>query len=66
MKEIIEFPVLQVDAKSLKEVNRFHQYVRPTERPFLTSFCTNLTGIVQVSFDNYLTIINRNNILTFL
>ncbi|VDN27724.1 unnamed protein product [Gongylonema pulchrum] len=46
-QEIIEFPVIHLCGKSFEEVGRFHRYVRPTERPILTSFCTELTGIVQ-------------------
>ncbi|VDP13246.1 unnamed protein product [Onchocerca flexuosa] len=51
-KEIIEFPVVQLSAKNFEEVGRFHRYVRPTERPILTSFCTDLTGIVQETVAN--------------
>uniref|UniRef100_F1LAV5 ERI1 exoribonuclease 3 n=1 Tax=Ascaris suum TaxID=6253 RepID=F1LAV5_ASCSU len=52
VQEIIEFPVVQFCTKTLQEVARFHEYVHPTERPVLTSFCTNLTGIVQEMVDN--------------
>ncbi|VDK82817.1 unnamed protein product [Onchocerca ochengi] len=51
-QEIIEFPVVQLSAKNFEEVGRFHRYVRPTERPVLTSFCTDLTGIVQETVAN--------------
>jgi inhibitor of KinA sporulation pathway (predicted exonuclease) len=34
--------------KKLKRVDTFHSYVRPTWRPELGDFCTNLTGITQV------------------
>ncbi|VDK72764.1 unnamed protein product [Litomosoides sigmodontis] len=51
-QEIIEFPVIQLSAKNFEEVRRFHRYVRPTERPILTSFCTDLTGIVQETVAN--------------
>ncbi|VDM41287.1 unnamed protein product [Toxocara canis] len=56
VQEIIEFPVVQLCAKTLNEVARFHEYVRPTERPILTSFCSNLTGIVQEMVDKQLTL----------
>ena len=46
-QEIIEFPVLKINAKSLKEESCFHRYVRPTAHPQLTKFCTDLTGITQ-------------------
>ncbi|CAG9531705.1 unnamed protein product [Cercopithifilaria johnstoni] len=51
-QEIIEFPVIQLSGKNFEEVGRFHRYVRPTERPILTSFCTELTGIVQETVTN--------------
>lgn len=51
VQEIIEFPVIQIDAKTFDEAARFHHYVHPTERPVLTSFCTNLTGILQETVD---------------
>ena len=47
--EIIEFPTLVYDLQEKKEVGRFHEYVKPVIRPQLTEFCTNLTGITQVS-----------------
>ena len=46
-QEIIEFPVLLVDAKTLQTEKTFHTYVRPTAHPILTPFCTQLTGITQ-------------------
>ncbi|KAM3725148.1 ERI1 exoribonuclease [Dirofilaria immitis] len=51
-QEIIEFPVVQLSGKDFEEVGRFHRYVRPTERPILTSFCTDLTGIIQETVAN--------------
>ncbi|CAJ0920062.1 unnamed protein product, partial [Mesorhabditis belari] len=51
-QEIIEFPVIQLDGKTLEEVSRFHKYVRPTERPDLTTFCSQLTGIIQEMVEN--------------
>lgn len=47
-QEVIEFPVLRVDARSWKVVSKFHRYVRPEVHPVLTPFCTQLTGIIQV------------------
>ena len=29
----------------------FHHYVQPTEEPYLSEFCTNLTGITQDKVD---------------
>lgn len=55
-QEIIEFPVAKLDVKSWKISSYFHQYVRPTVNPILTSFCTHLTGIIQEMVDNQPTI----------
>ena len=46
-QEIIEFPCLKLNAKTLKIESVFHQYVRPTENPVkpamapCTAFCPN-------------------------
>nr|AAW27567.1 SJCHGC03520 protein [Schistosoma japonicum] len=45
--EIIEFPVLMVNAYTLHTESIFHHYVRPTINPVLSDFCTELTGIIQ-------------------
>ncbi|KAJ8613830.1 hypothetical protein CTAYLR_004923 [Chrysophaeum taylorii] len=50
--EIIEFPVLCVDVEALKTTEVFHRFVKPTERPTLTRFCTELTGISQATVDS--------------
>ena len=47
--EIIEFPTILYDLQMKREVDRFHEYVKPVIRPQLTEFCTQLTGITQVS-----------------
>jgi ERI1 exoribonuclease 3 len=46
-QEIIEFPALLVDGRTLEVVAEFHQYVKPTVHRQLTQFCTELTGITQ-------------------
>lgn len=46
-QEIIEFPVLKVNARTMKTESIFHTYVEPTAHPNLTPFCTELTGITQ-------------------
>uniref|UniRef100_A0A2C9LHQ9 Exonuclease domain-containing protein n=1 Tax=Biomphalaria glabrata TaxID=6526 RepID=A0A2C9LHQ9_BIOGL len=51
-QEIIEFPVLKVNATTMKVDSIFHQYVRPQFHPQLTTFCTELTGIIQAMVDN--------------
>ncbi len=47
--EIIEFPTLVYNLQEDKVQATFHEYVRPTITPTLTKFCTDLTGITQVS-----------------
>ncbi|XP_026670414.1 26S proteasome non-ATPase regulatory subunit 6 [Ceratina calcarata] len=46
-QEIIEFPCAAVSTSSWQIENLFHQYVKPRAHPVLTSFCTELTGIIQ-------------------
>ena len=46
-QEIIEIPIMVVDARTFKRIDRFHRYVKPTKRPCLTTFCKELTGISQ-------------------
>ncbi|KIY65042.1 hypothetical protein CYLTODRAFT_424693 [Cylindrobasidium torrendii FP15055 ss-10] len=63
--EIIEFPIVLArwedkmasgpsrgHAKKLSIVAEFHTFVRPTWRPKLTPFCTELTGITQEDVDH--------------
>ncbi|VDK86786.1 unnamed protein product [Dibothriocephalus latus] len=50
--EIIEFPVVLVEAETGTIVDEFHSYVRPTENQTLSKFCTSLTGISQETVDN--------------
>lgn len=50
-QEIIEFPVLKVNAQTMKTESIFHTYVQPTAHPVLTPFCTELTGITQDMVD---------------
>ena len=40
-----------VDAATLTKVDEFRALVRPTERPTLTRFCTELTSITQADVD---------------
>lgn len=49
--EIIEFPAVFMNAITGEIDFEFHCYVRPTERPQLTEFCTTLTGIDQATVD---------------
>ena len=43
-QEIIEFPCLRINAKTLEIEDKFQEYVKPVERPKLSPFCTKLTG----------------------
>ena len=51
MHEIIEFPAVLLDMQTGREVRHFHAFVKPTERPVLSAFCTRLTGIDQATVD---------------
>ena len=49
-QEIIEFPCALLNTNKGFEIEAiFHEYVRPVHNPKLTRFCTELTGITQVS-----------------
>ena len=50
-QEIIEFPCVLLDCRTLTIVGEFHRYVRPVHHPQLTPFCTELTGITQEMVD---------------
>ena len=50
--EIIEFPVVIIDVKTMKIKGEFHTYVKPVLDPVLTAFCTELTGITQSQVDS--------------
>ena len=45
IREIIEFPVLKINAKTFETESEFHYYVQPTIRPKLNLLTTELTGI---------------------
>ncbi|KAF9989150.1 hypothetical protein BGZ75_007405 [Mortierella antarctica] len=49
--EVIEFPVVLLDGSTFEVVDEFHSYVRPTNRPILSDFCIELTGITQQTID---------------
>lgn len=50
-QEIIEFPCLKVNSKSFLCESVFHQYVQPRIYNQLSTFCTELTGIIQCMVD---------------
>ena len=45
--EIIEFPVLKVNAQTLETESIFHSYVQPTIHTQLNPVCIEITGITQ-------------------
>jgi len=57
--EIIEFPVVFLNARTLEVEMEFRRYVRPTEKPKLSAFCTELTGIEQSSIEDMDTLDGR-------
>ncbi|KAG8230208.1 hypothetical protein J437_LFUL009270, partial [Ladona fulva] len=46
-QEIIEFPCLKINGKTMIEEKTFHRYVKPRYSPVLSPFCVELTGILQ-------------------
>ncbi|NXT85730.1 ERI1 exoribonuclease, partial [Zapornia atra] len=45
--EIIEFPLVLLNTRTLEIEDTFQQYVKPEINPKLSNFCINLTGITQ-------------------
>ncbi|KAF8786170.1 ERI1 exoribonuclease 3-like [Argiope bruennichi] len=72
-QEIIEFPVIKVNAETFIPEATFHSYVRPFVVPRLSTFCTELTGIIQemidqqpdfeVVFQNFLAWLEKEQVL---
>nr|XP_025036265.1 ERI1 exoribonuclease 3 isoform X2 [Pelodiscus sinensis] len=50
-QEIIEFPILKLNGRTMEIESTFHMYVQPMVHPQLTPFCTELTGIIQGMVD---------------
>ncbi|XP_070841948.1 ERI1 exoribonuclease 2 [Chaetodon trifascialis] len=50
-QEIIEFPAVLLNASTGEVESEFHAYVQPQERPILSEFCTELTGITQMQVE---------------
>ena len=50
-QEILELPCVLVNLRSLELSGSWRTYVRPTEHPKLSGFCTQLTGITQEQAD---------------
>ncbi|KAJ8676071.1 hypothetical protein QAD02_011857 [Eretmocerus hayati] len=51
-QEIIEFPCLVMSTKDWEVKDVFHEYVKPRVHTQLSTFCTELTGIMQETVDN--------------
>ena len=51
-QEIIELPCVLLSLRTLQLVASWRTYVRPTEHPVLSPFCTRLTGITQEQVDS--------------
>ncbi|XP_047486597.1 ERI1 exoribonuclease 3-like isoform X3 [Penaeus chinensis] len=51
-QEIIEFPVLKINSRSLEIESTFHEFIKPVHNPKLTDFCIRLTTISQAEVDN--------------
>jgi inhibitor of KinA sporulation pathway (predicted exonuclease) len=51
-KEIIEFPLVLIDASTKQVKDRLQIYVKPKIHPKITDFCTELTGITQEDVEN--------------
>ncbi|XP_064415812.1 ERI1 exoribonuclease 3 [Latimeria chalumnae] len=50
-QEIIEFPILKLNGKTMAVESIFHTYVKPMVHTKLTPFCIQLTGIDQKTVD---------------
>lgn len=51
-QEIIEFPCIALNTHDWKVKDVFHRYVKPRMHPNLSTFCTELTGIIQEMIDD--------------
>eukprot|EP01060_Flectonema_neradi_P017631 TRINITY_DN24493_c0_g1_i1.p1 TRINITY_DN24493_c0_g1~~TRINITY_DN24493_c0_g1_i1.p1 ORF type:complete len:421 (+),score=66.91 TRINITY_DN24493_c0_g1_i1:68-1330(+) len=49
--EIVEFPCVVVESSTMKVVDEFHRYVRPTTVKKLSDFCVEQCGITQKQVD---------------
>ncbi|XP_066472577.1 3'-5' exoribonuclease 1 isoform X1 [Tiliqua scincoides] len=49
--EIIEFPIVLLNTRTLEIEDTFQRYVKPEINPRLSEFCINLTGISQALVD---------------
>ena len=49
--ELIEFPVLKVNARTFEIESEFHSYIQPTIHTKINPVCTEITGITQEMVD---------------
>lgn len=50
--EIIEIGAVRLSGDTLAVVDKFSRFVRPWQNPILSSFCSDLTSIMQEDVDN--------------
>lgn len=48
---ILEFPAVLINLQNHVIEAEFHTFIRPTENPTLSDFCTTFTGITQETVD---------------
>lgn len=51
-QELIELPCLALSTSTWEVKDVFHEYIKPRVNPMLTSYCTDLTGIIQEMIDD--------------
>ncbi|XP_033632736.1 3'-5' exoribonuclease 1-like [Asterias rubens] len=51
IQEIIEFPIVLVNTKTMKIEDKFDSFIRPELNPRLSTFCKDLTSITQKQVD---------------
>lgn len=44
-QEIIEFPILKLNGRTMEIESTFHMYVQPVVHPQLTPFCTEVRAL---------------------
>lgn len=46
-QEIIEFPILKLNGRTMEIESTFHMYVQPVVHPQLTPFCTEVRALAS-------------------
>lgn len=49
LQEIIEFPILKLNGRTMEIESTFHMYVQPVVHPQLTPFCTEVRAMEEDS-----------------